>query len=75
MRERGQAKVKWRGGETGSEASSVLFLLFWLYWVEENMQIWVERDENKWQMWRGRSIICPIPLFRSEGTIERTNIA
>lgn len=28
MRWKGQAKVNWSGGETGSEASSVLFLLF-----------------------------------------------
>ena len=61
-------KVEWSGGETGPEASPVLFLLFGLYLGEEDMQFWVERNENKWSVWRGRGKICPVvPLFRSGG--------
>lgn len=33
-----KVKVEWSGGETGPEASPVLFLLFGLYLGEEDMR-------------------------------------
>lgn len=68
-----KVKVNWSGGETGPVAAPVLFFLFGLYWGEEDMLIWVERDGNNGSVCRGRSIICPVVDFSEVGVGHRVN--
>lgn len=67
-----EGKLEWERDRPRSIFCSVFAVL--ALRMEETMRTWVERKENTWQIWRGRSIICPVaPLFRSGGTIEKTH--